>query len=80
LQPDPELVARIRNHDNIDYLEADGVGEFLDHSPGNVSLVGIVVTTPPAAEGLEARSGDVVTAEYRRPDGVVLRATAEIQQ
>jgi hypothetical protein len=77
-----DLVASIRGHENIDYLEPSLPGEpfggFPDGTGSRGVLIAILTRGRSVAEHL-VRSGDVVTAEYRQPDGSVLQATASVR-
>lgn len=72
---DPALVKLIRTHENIDYLSPDGPVEL---EGGDANLLAAFPTAV-GVSGLSVRSGDVVIAEYRQPNGSVLRATASVR-
>jgi hypothetical protein len=78
---DVELVARVRGHENVDYLEPDMVGEYTA-APGPERSARLVTVIPTSAGGdgsLRVQPGDRVTAEYHQPDGSVLRAVVSIR-
>jgi hypothetical protein len=77
MPPDADLVRAIRGHANIDYLEPDVTGTFLRDG----RHLWTVLPTADARSPLGAlRPGDVVTAEYRQPDGTVMMAQIALKQ
>lgn len=81
LIPDPALVRQIREHENIDYVNPSGPGEFESQAAvwGQPNLLAVSRAGHESTSGLKVRAGETVTAEYRQPDGSVLRATASIR-
>lgn len=80
---DAELVARLRGHENIDLVEPGGIpGEpETGTAPfGAGDLVAVIQTSSATMSGLRVQAGDVVTAQYRQPDGSLLTATVLIRQ
>lgn len=79
---DEALVSQLRDHDNIDQLEPNIVGEFpaVTDARSSGGLAGVIRTSPGSAGNLAVRPGDRVTAEYRQPDGSSLTATVAIRR
>lgn len=73
---DAERVRTIRGHGNIDYLVPDVTGTFL--AEGRALWAALPTSDPGSALGVLS-PGDVVTAEYRQPDGSVLTAQVALK-
>lgn len=79
---DTELIARIRDHENVDYLEPAAVPsvrpEGADDQGGTRDHLAVVLTNEGTSESLPVTVGETVTAEYVQPNGSVMAATAVI--
>jgi hypothetical protein len=73
------LVSAIRRHLNVDYFEPILPGKRLGTDAPQAAILAAVTATTTDDSDLRVRSGDVVTATYRQPDGTVLKATATIR-
>lgn len=81
MEGESALVTMLRAHENVDYLNPDGPGEP-DGGESMSSLPRLIsafFTAPEGFSGLSVRTGDVVTAEYRQPNGAVLRASVSVR-
>lgn len=58
---------------------AASAGTITEQSNQSTVLATVVPTTGGAGAGLRVRSGDVITATYRRADGEILSAVATVQ-
>jgi hypothetical protein len=79
---DAALVSRLRAHESIDLVELGGIrGVFFGRTALQSSgdIVAVILTGMDEPSKLTVRAGDVVTAEYRQPNGAVLRATASVR-
>lgn len=81
-----QMVSVLRAHPNVDYLEPVAPGDWGAEGAGSASfsrtsdgLIGIVPTRATAGPELQVRTGDIVTATYRQPDGSLLTAQTRIR-
>lgn len=79
---DAALVSRLRAHENVDLVEPSGPGEpETGAGPlGAGDLVAVIQTSSVTTSGLRVKAGDVVTAEYRQPNGSMVTATVVIRE
>lgn len=85
MEPDEDLVARVRNHPNIAYVEPIFPGERVSGASGVseplVDLVrreGLVSVIPTNGSGIRIAPGDSLIATYRQPDGSTIVARARV--
>ncbi len=78
-----ELVGLLRSHENVDYFNPSGPPGEPEVEPKADDIpeffLTVLLTDSDHASDFTVRAGDVVTAEYRQPDGSVLNATVSIR-